>query len=146
MLHKTFNNVSKKLITTAAFDELDRALMWAVAALFALSITLASDVHANSYPQRSTSGVGVDGTPPRSFWYVEVFWNDFTFSGKLLIVKTRWGIFYGWWRCWRSVTSPTMVAILAAILDFPKIFRATSAEKRPAVNAFQWRHYYPKTG
>ena len=28
----------KKLIT--AFDELDRALMWAVAALFALSITL----------------------------------------------------------------------------------------------------------
>ena len=40
MLHKTFNNVSKKLITTAAFDELDRALMWAVAALFALSITL----------------------------------------------------------------------------------------------------------
>ena len=39
-MHKTFNNVSKKLITTAAFDELDRALMWAVAALFALSITL----------------------------------------------------------------------------------------------------------
>ena len=21
-------------------------------------------------------------------------------------------IFYGWWRCWRPVTSPTMVAIL----------------------------------
>ena len=76
MLHKTFNNVSKKLITTAAFDELDRALMWAVAALLALSITLASDVHSNSYPQRSTSGVGVDGTPPKSFWYVEVFWSS----------------------------------------------------------------------
>ena len=29
-------------------------------------------------------------------------------------------IFYGWWRCWRPVTSPTMVAILAAILDFTK--------------------------
>ena len=28
--------------------------------------------------------------------------------------------FYGWWRCWRPVTSPTMVAILAAILDFTK--------------------------
>ena len=32
----------------------------------------------------------------------------------------RWGIFYGWWRCWRPVTSPGMVAILAAILDFTK--------------------------
>ena len=27
-------------------------------------------------------------------------------------------IFYGWWRCWRPVTSPTMVAILAAILNW----------------------------
>ena len=26
----------------------------------------------------------------------------------------------GWWRCWRSVTSPNMVAILVAILDFIK--------------------------
>ena len=26
-------------------------------------------------------GVWVGGTPPRSFWYVAVFWNDFTFSG-----------------------------------------------------------------
>ena len=26
--------------------------------------------------------------------------------------------FYGWWRCWRPVTSPTIVAIVAAILDF----------------------------
>ena len=24
---------------------------------------------------------------------------------------------YGWWRCWRPVTSPTMVAILAAFLE-----------------------------
>ena len=36
---------------------------------------------------------GEDGTPPQSFWYVAVFWNDFTFSGKLLIFLTRWGIF-----------------------------------------------------
>ena len=30
-------------------------------------------------------GVGmVDGSLPHSFWYVAVFWNDFTFSGKTL--------------------------------------------------------------
>ena len=45
-------------------------------------------------------GGGVDGTPPRSFWHVAVFRNDFTFSGKPLIFLTGWGIFYGWWRCW----------------------------------------------
>ena len=38
----------------------------------------------------------------------------------LPILSKRWGIFYGWWPCWRPVTSPTMVAILAAILDFTK--------------------------
>ena len=47
-----------------------------------------------------------------------VFWSDFTFSGKPLIFLTRWSIFCGWWRCWRPMTSPTMVAILAAMLDF----------------------------
>ena len=57
---------------------------------------------------------GGDGTPPRSFWYLLVFRNDFTFGGKPLISSTRWGIFYGWCRCWRPVTSPTMVAILSA--------------------------------
>ena len=31
--------------------------------------------------------------PPLSFLYVAVFWNDFSFSGKLLIFLTRWGIF-----------------------------------------------------
>ena len=49
---------------------------------------------------------------------VSVFWNDLTFSGKPLIFLTKRGIFYGWWRCWRPVTSPTMVTIVAAILDF----------------------------
>ena len=29
----------------------------------------------------------VDGTPPRSFWYVAVFWNDFTFD---LLNKMRY--------------------------------------------------------
>ena len=37
------------------------------------------------------------------------------YSGKPLIFLTRWGIFKGWWLCWRPVTSPTMVAILAFI-------------------------------
>ena len=27
-------------------------------------------------------------------------------------------IFYGWWRCWRPVSSPTIFAIFAAMLDF----------------------------
>ena len=69
-------------------------------------------------PWYKGGGGVVDETPPQS--YVAVFRNDFTFSGKPLIFSTRWGIFYGWWRCWRTVTSLTMVAILAAILDFTK--------------------------
>ena len=52
----------------------------------------------------------------------QYFESDFTFSRKPLIFLTRWGIFHGWWRCGRLVTSPTMVAILAAILDFTKNF------------------------
>ena len=54
---------------------------------------------------------GVDGTYSRSFWYVAVFRNGVTFSGKPLIFLTRWGIFHVWWRGWKPVTSPTMVAI-----------------------------------
>ena len=57
-------------------------------------------------------GGGVNGTPPRSFWYVAVIWNDFTFSGKPFSFLTKWGIFQGWWCCWRPVTSPIMTAIL----------------------------------
>ena len=62
----------------------------------------------------------VDGTPPRSFCHVAVFRNDFTFRGRPLIFLTRSGIFYGWWRCWWPVTSPTTVAILAAVFVFAK--------------------------
>ena len=68
-------------------------------------------------PLRSTTEGGGVEPPSRSFWYL----FDFTSSAKpVLIFLTRWGIFYGWWHCWRPVTSPKMVAILAAILDFTK--------------------------
>ena len=68
----------------------------------------------NTPPWYKGGGGEVDGSPPRSFRYVPVFWNDFTFSGKPLTFWTRRGIFYGWWRCGRPVTSPTTVAILVA--------------------------------
>ena len=42
--------------------------------------------------------------------------QEFLICGKPFICLTRGGIFYGWWRCWRPVTSPTMLAILATIL------------------------------
>ena len=66
-------------------------------------------------------GRGVDGTPPQSSWYVAVFWNDFAFSGKPLIFLTRWGIFFGWWRCWRPVTSPIRVTTLPPSWILPRI-------------------------
>ena len=57
--------------------------------------------------------------PLRSFWYVAVFWNDFNFSGKPLIFLTRWGIFYGWWRCWRPVQQWSPSWILPKIRNPP---------------------------
>ena len=67
-------------------------------------------------------GRWVNETPPRSFWYVAVFWNDFNFSGKPSIFLTRWGMIHGWYCCRRPVTSPTMVVILVATLDLvPRI-------------------------
>ena len=36
----------------------------------------------------------VDGTPPRSFSYVAVFWNHFPWSGKPSIFLTRSGIWF----------------------------------------------------
>ena len=35
-------------------------------------------------------------------------WKTFDLLNKMM----RWGTFYGWWRYWRPVTSPTMFAIL----------------------------------
>ena len=52
--------------------------------------------------RRRGGGGRVDGTPPRSFWYVTIFRNDFDLSGKTLIFLTKWGIFYGWWRCGKA--------------------------------------------
>ena len=64
-------------------------------------------------PQRHKARGGGGGrwwwNPSLEFWYV-------AFSGKPLIFSTRWGIFSGWWRYWRPVTSPTM----SSILDFTK--------------------------
>ena len=60
---------------------------------------------------RGTRG-GALMRPPLSFWYVAVFRNDFAISGKPLTFSKIQGIFYGWWRCWRSVRSPNMVATL----------------------------------
>ena len=51
-----------------------------------------TQIHTSTVVQ---GGEGVDGTPPRCFWYAAVFWNDFTFSEKPLIFLTRWGIFCG---------------------------------------------------
>ena len=56
----------------------------------------------------------------------------FQLSGKPLIFLTRWGIFYGRWRCWRPVASPTMVPswppswILSRIKNHVKIVRNSS--------------------
>ena len=70
-----------------------------------------AQIHTPTVVQGGGGG-GRGWNPPRSFWYVAVFWNDFTFGWKPLILLTRWGMFYGWWRFWRTVTSPTMVVIL----------------------------------
>ena len=80
-------------------------------------------------------GGGADGTPPQSFWYVAVFWNDFTLSWKPLIFLTRWGIFYGRWRCWRPVTSPTMVTILV----LPRIINQVTAARNGNFLCSTWK-------
>ena len=80
-------------------------------------------INPRTYTQIHTptvvQGVGGGGwgwwNPSPEFLICCSILNNFTFSGKPLMFLTRWGIFYGWWRCWRPVTSPTMVAILAAI-------------------------------
>ena len=35
------------------------------------------------------------------------------------------GRFYGLWRCWGPVLAPTVIAILAAILDFTKNWKSS---------------------
>ena len=79
------------------------------------SLPLPSDETQIHIPTLVQGGGG--WTPSPEF---AVFRNDFTFSEKPLIFLTRWDIFYGWLCCRRNVTSTTMVATLAAILDFTK--------------------------
>ena len=62
---------------------------------------------------------GVDGAP-LGFLFCCNISKRFCLQWKALIFSTTWDIFYGWWSCWRSVTSPNMVAILASILDYIK--------------------------
>ena len=57
-------------------------------------------------------GGGGGWNPSTEFLICCSILKHLTFSGKSLIFLTRGSIFYGWWRCWRPVTSPTMVAIL----------------------------------
>ena len=45
--------------------------------------------------------------------------------GKPLIFVTRWGIFYEWWCCWRPVTSPNVIAILATNFDLKKNWKSS---------------------
>ena len=96
-------------------------LAWSVFVSYAINPRTYTQFHTPTVVQRvgGAGGEGI-GTPHQSFWNVAVFRNDFAFSGKPLIFSTRWGIFYGRWRYWRPFTSPTMVATLAAILDFTK--------------------------
>ena len=81
-----------------------------------------SEIQENSYPHCGTKGGGgVDGTSTLLGFLIccNFLKNNFALSGKPWIFF--FGIFYGWWCCWRSLTSPNMVAILATILDFIKI-------------------------
>ena len=84
-------------------------------------------------------GGGRDLTPPQSFWYVAVLRNDFTLSGKPLIFLTRCGIFYGWWHCWRPVTLPTMVDILAASL-LKEVEKNVFSPKNGLTTCYLWGH------
>ena len=45
-------------------------------------------------PWHKGGGGGMDGIPLLSFWYVAVFWNNFTFSGKPLIFLTRLQVYF----------------------------------------------------
>ena len=79
-----------------------------------------SDVHANFYPHHGTGGGGL--IDPPEFLICYSISKQFCLQWKAfdLLNKMRYKLFYGWRCCWRLVTSPTMVTILAATLDFTK--------------------------
>ena len=74
---------------------------------------LTLDAHANSYQHPGARGV-VGPPPPPEFLIC------CSISKRLWSCLQDEGIFYGWWRCWGPVSSPTMVTTLTAILDFTK--------------------------
>ena len=102
------------------------AVTSAVARLWITSVFLQKswknfNVNPRTYTQSHTSTAVQEGLmdpPPLGILYVVIFPNDFAFSGKTLIFSTRWGIFYGWWRSWRSMKSPNMVTILDFIKNW----------------------------
>ena len=69
------------------------------------------------YSHRGTGGGGGGGWTPLEFLICCSFSKRFYLQWKPfdLLYKMRYI-----WRCWGPVTSPTKVAILAAILDFTK--------------------------
>ena len=82
-------------------------------------------IHTPPPPHCGTEGErgwGLMEPPPHSFLYDAVFQNDFAFSGKPKCSSQQEKAYFmgGARHCWRPVTSPTMVVILAAILDFTK--------------------------
>ena len=68
------------------------------------SLPLPSDVHANSYPLPGVCGIS------KRFYRKR---KAFDFLNKMRYI-------FRWLCCWRNVTSTTMVATSAAILDFTK--------------------------
>ena len=63
-------------------------------------------IHTPTVVQGGGGGRGWNPSPEfLTSCIVTVFRNDFTFSRKPLLFLTRWGIFYGCWRCWRAVTN-----------------------------------------
>ena len=69
-------------------------------------------------PQCSTGGGGRIWNPSLEFSICCGISKRFHLQWKVLIFLTRWAIFYGWLVCWKSATSPNMVAVLGAILNF----------------------------
>ena len=84
-----------------------------------------NDVHAESYPNSGTWGVGGGGRRvlmellPFSFYVLQYLEMIFPSMGsRWSSLQDIWGIFWGWWRRWRTVTSALN---MVAILDFISI-------------------------
>ena len=94
--------------------------------LFAVICWLNPRTYAQSYPHRGTMGreggwLGLLDPPPLISILPSV--------GKPSTFSTTRSIFYAWWRCWRSVTSPNVVAILY-------FFKNWKSGKNSTINTF----------